>query len=65
MSEHPLSQPLPVTKGVPQGLILVPTLFWIYINNIAQAVGCSLIHLYADDTVLYSAGHSPDFVLTL
>ena len=62
-SEHLLSQPLPVTKGVPQGSILGPTLFSIYINKIAQAVGSSLIHLYADDTVLYSAGPSPDFVV--
>ena len=62
-SEHLPSQPLPVTKGVPQGSILGPTLFSIYINNIAQAVGSSLIHLYADDTVLYSAGPSLDFLL--
>ena len=34
----------------------------IYINNIAQAEE-SLICLYADDTVLYSAGPSPDVVL--
>jgi hypothetical protein len=63
MSEHLLSQPLPVTMGVPQGMIPGPALFSIYINNIAQAVGSALIHLYADDTVLYSAGPSPDFVL--
>jgi hypothetical protein len=50
-SEHLLSQPLPVTMGVSQGSILGPTLFSIYINNIAQAVGSSLVHLYADDTV--------------
>ena len=62
-SEHLLSQPLPVTKGVPLGSILDPTLFSIYINNIAQAVGSAPIHLYAVDTVLYSAGPSPDFVL--
>jgi hypothetical protein len=53
-SEHLLSQSLPVIKGVPQGLILGPTLFSIYINNIAQAVGRSLIHLYADDSLLLS-----------
>ena len=62
-SEHLLSQPLPVTKGVHQGSILGPMLFSIYINNIVQAVGSSLIHLYATDTVLYSTGPSPDFVL--
>ena len=62
-SENLLSQPLPVTKGVPLGSILGPTLFSIYINNIAQAEGSPLIHLYADDTVLYSAGPSKDFVL--
>jgi hypothetical protein len=59
-SEHLLSQPLPVTKGVPQGSILGPTLFSIYLNSIAQAVGTSLIHLYADDTVLYSAAPPPN-----
>ena len=32
-------------------------------NNIAQAVGSYLIHLYADDTVWYSAVPSLDFVL--
>ena len=54
-SEHLLSQPPPATKGAPQGLIPI--------NNIAQTVGSSLIHLYADDTVLYSTGPSLDFVL--
>jgi hypothetical protein len=60
-SEHLLSQPLPVTKAVHQGSILGPTLLSIYINIIAQAVGSSLIHLYADDTVLHLAGPSPGF----
>jgi hypothetical protein len=63
MSKNLLSQSLPVNKGVPQGSIIGPKLFSIYINNIAQAVGSSHIHLYADDTVLYSAGLSPDVVL--
>ena len=57
------SEHMPVTKGVPQGSILSPTIFSVYINNIAQAVGSSLIQLYADDTVLYSASHSPELCI--
>jgi hypothetical protein len=34
----------------------------LYYVHIAQAVGSALIHLYTN-TVLYSAGPSPDFVL--
>ena len=59
-----LSGPLTVSMGVPQGSILGPTLFSVYINDIALAVGDSLIHLYADDTILYTSGPSLDTVLT-
>uniref|UniRef100_A0A3B3CX90 Reverse transcriptase domain-containing protein n=1 Tax=Oryzias melastigma TaxID=30732 RepID=A0A3B3CX90_ORYME len=61
-SEQFLSHPLHVTTGVPQGSIIGPTLFSIYINNIGDSAGDSLIHLYADDTVLYSVGPSLDIV---
>uniref|UniRef100_A0A8C7SC08 Reverse transcriptase domain-containing protein n=1 Tax=Oncorhynchus mykiss TaxID=8022 RepID=A0A8C7SC08_ONCMY len=63
-SEGLLSGPLAVSMGVPQGSILGPTLFSVSINEVALAAGESLIHLYADDTILYTSGPSLDTVLT-
>ena len=45
------SQPACVSSGVPQGSILGPLLFLIYINDMSQAVKCNLF-LYADDSCL-------------
>ena len=49
-----LSQFQPVLSGVPQGSILGPILFTLFVNNIPDELR-NIISMYADDTKIYAA----------
>ena len=50
-----------ITCGVPQGSILGPLLFLIYVNDMASAINCKLL-LYADDSALLVSGKDPELI---
>ena len=55
-----------MTTGVPQGSILGPLLFILYLNDLTDYINECKVSLYADDTAMYASSNSYiDLMLTL
>ena len=57
-----LSNSLPIACGVPQGSILGPLLFLIYINDLQMCTSSSTTKMYADDTCLFASAQDPSIL---
>ena len=57
-----LSNSLPIACGVPQGSILGPLLFLIYINDLQMCTSSSTTKMYADDTCLFASTQDPSIL---
>ena len=51
-----------VTQGVPQGSILGPLLFLLYVNDLPAVVAECTVSLYADDVTIYYANKDEERV---
>ena len=50
----------PVISGVPQGSVLVPLLFILYVDDLCSVINHSCIKLFDDDVTIFKDINNPD-----
>ena len=57
-----ISTPCNITSGVPQGSILGPLMFLLFINDMPNCIKHSTVDMYADDTLIYVSHNNVDLI---
>ena len=54
------SDTMPVSVGIPQGSVLGPTLFSLFVNDLLSSVKSGSVYLFADDITIYCIKRTAD-----
>ena len=54
------SDTMPVSVGIPQGSVLGPTLFSLFVNDLLSSMKSGSVYLFADDDTIYCIKKTAD-----